>query len=113
VSPKPIQDEIMCVRMDGSTDQLVVAPVMTDLQAPGGGMSDAYPKYPKGNLDITGQYFLWTTNLSGGRIDAFMVKVPAQLLVRSGQQLEAGANPDPAEAPATSGAEPKTQPYGR
>jgi hypothetical protein len=36
---------------------------------------------PKGNLDITGQYFIWTTNTGGNRIDAFLVKVPAQLLL--------------------------------
>ena len=51
---------------------------MTNLDASGGG-SD-YAKAPKGNLDVTGQYFIWTTNLGGNRLDAFIVKVPAQLL---------------------------------
>jgi hypothetical protein len=37
-------------------DQLIVAPVMTDLNAGGGG--DDYAKAPKGNLDITGRYFI-------------------------------------------------------
>lgn len=75
-----VQNEITCVRLDGSTDQVIVAPVMTDLDAPGG-RSD-YAKSPKGNLDITGQYFIWTTNLSGNRLEAFLVKVPSQLLFR-------------------------------
>ena len=58
---------------------LVVAPVMTDMDAPGG-CCDAYAKEPKGNLDVTGRYFLWTSNMGGARLDAFIVKVPAQLL---------------------------------
>ena len=40
---------------------LVVAPNMTDLNASGGG-SDDYSKLPKGNLDVTGEYFIWTAN---------------------------------------------------
>jgi hypothetical protein len=72
------QNEILCFKLDGSLTQLVVAPVMTNLNATGGG-SD-YDKTPKGNLDVTGQYFIWTTNLGGNRLDAFIVKVPAQLL---------------------------------
>src|SRR2546422_3521837 len=72
------ENEIICYRLDGSNDELVVAPVMTDVNAPGGG--EAYSKYPKGNLDVTGQYFIWTSNSGGGRLDAFLVKVPAHLL---------------------------------
>jgi hypothetical protein len=73
------QNEILCFRMDGFPQELVVAPVMTDLNASGGGSE--YSKLPKGNLDISGQYFIWTTNMGGNRIDAFLVKVPAQLLL--------------------------------
>ena len=75
----PRANEIECWRLDTSLDVLVVAPVMTDLNAAGGG--DDYGKMPKGNLDVTGQYFIWTANLGGGRLDAFVVRVPAQLLV--------------------------------
>ena len=57
---------------------LVVAPVMTNLDAAGGG--DDYSKLPKGNLDRTGQYFIWTSNAGGNRLDAFIVKVPVQRL---------------------------------
>src|SRR6476659_9188791 len=60
---------------DGSLDVLVVGQVMTDLYASGGG-SDDYAKRPKGNLDVTGRYFIWTTNLGGNRLDAFLVKIP-------------------------------------
>ena len=75
----PAQNEVLCFRLDGAPQDLVVAPVMTDLNASGGGTD--YFKMPKGNLDITGQYFIWTTNMGGNRIDAFLVKVPAQLLL--------------------------------
>jgi hypothetical protein len=82
---RALQNEITCVRLDGSNEQLIVAPVMTDLDAPGGVGSDShYAKQPKGNLDITGRYFIWTTNLCGNRMDAFLVKVPAHLLVGDG-----------------------------
>jgi hypothetical protein len=78
-------DEIVCFSLDanrnanGSLDVLVVAPVMTDLDAAGGRdvYGDDYPQLPKGNLDVTGGYFIWTTNVGGDRLDAFLVKVPA------------------------------------
>ena len=56
----PRNNEIVCFRLDGSLQAVVVAPVMTDLNAPGG--VDDYRKQPKGNLDVTGQYFIWTSN---------------------------------------------------
>jgi hypothetical protein len=74
----PRANEIICYRLDGSLNVLVVAPVMTDLDASGGG-SD-YGKMPKGNLDVTGRYFIWTSNTAGGRLDAFIVKIPSHLL---------------------------------
>ena len=77
-------DEIVCFSLDanrnadGSLDVLVVAPVLTDLDAAGGRdvYGDDYPQLPKGNLDVTGGYFIWTTNMGGDRLDAFLVKVP-------------------------------------
>jgi Big-like domain-containing protein/purple acid phosphatase-like protein len=74
------ENEIACFRLDTSYDTLFVAPVMTDINAPGGGVGCDYCKYPKGNLDVTGQYFIWTSNMYGNRLDAFIVKVPSQLL---------------------------------
>ena len=58
-----------------------VGQVLTDLNAPGGddGSGD-YSKLPKGNLDVTGRYFIWTTNVGGDRLDAFLVKIPAERL---------------------------------
>jgi hypothetical protein len=53
--------------------------VMTDLYASGGGTDD-YAKRPKGNLDVTGRYFIWTTNLAGNRLDAFIVKIPTSTI---------------------------------
>jgi hypothetical protein len=76
------QNEIVCFPLNGSDNQLIVAPVMTDLDAPGGG--DDYGKTPKGNLDISGKYFVWTSNLGGNRLDAFIVKVPSHLLIPPG-----------------------------
>lgn len=81
-------DEIVCFPLDaarnadGSLDVLVVAPVMTDLDAAGGRDADGddYEQLPKGNLDVTGRYFIWTTNLGGDRLDAFLVKIPAERL---------------------------------
>jgi len=73
------QNEILCFRLDGSPEELVVAPVMTDLDAPGG--ETDYFKSPKGNLDVSGRYYVWTANLGGNRVDAFLVKIPAQLLI--------------------------------
>jgi hypothetical protein len=84
-STPDMADEIVCFPLDanrnsdGSLDVLVVGQVMTDVNAAGGG-SDDYAKRPKGNLDVTGRYFIWTTNLGGGRLDAFLVKIPAERL---------------------------------
>ncbi len=81
--------QVVCFKLDGSLDTLVVAPILTDVNASGGG--DEYGKYPKGNLDPTGQYFIWTSNLGGSRLDALIVRVPSQLL--------SGAQPTPPPAP--------------
>jgi hypothetical protein len=83
-------DEIVCFSLDsnrntdGSLDVLVVSQVLTDLNVPGGddGSGSDYSKLPKGNLDVTGRYFIWTTNLGGDRLDAVLVKIPAERLSR-------------------------------
>ena len=82
-------DEIVCFPLDasrnadGSLTVLVVGQIMTDLDAAGGRDDDGddYEQTPKGNLDVTGRYFFWTANLGGDRLDAFLVKVPAERLV--------------------------------
>ncbi len=91
-------DEIVCFPLnpnrnpDGSLDVLVVAQVMTDLDALGGRdvVGDDYSQRPKGNLDVSGSYFIWTSNMGGDRLDAFLVKIPANLL-----EYHAGRYPPP------------------
>ncbi len=74
-------NDIICYRLDGSMKAIVVAPTITDLNGAGSMYDDAYSKSPKGNLDPTGEYFFWTTNIHGsGRLDAFIVKVPKNVL---------------------------------
>ena len=85
----PRVNEIVCYRLDGSLNTLVVAPNLTDLNASGGG-SDDYWKMPKGNLDVTGEYFIWTANAGSGRLDAFIVRVPTESL---------GVSPSPSPSP--------------
>lgn len=77
-SSAPHTNEIICFGLGGSGDTLVVAPVMTSLSSSGGG--DSYGKAPKGNLDVTGKYFIWSSNMHSSRLDVFMVKVPDHLL---------------------------------
>jgi hypothetical protein len=84
-----VADEVVCFFADGATnvdgalDVLVIAQVLTDLDAAGGNDVDGddYEQTPKGNLDVTGRYFLWTTNLGGGRLDAVLVKIPAERFI--------------------------------
>ena len=75
----PRVNEIVCFRLDGSMQALVVAPNMTDLNASGGG-SDDYWKIPSGNIDVTGEYFIWTANMGTSRQDAFIVRIPQEKL---------------------------------
>jgi hypothetical protein len=88
-------NEVICFPLDGSHEALVVAPVMTDLDAAGGG--DSYAKAPKGNLDVTGRYFIWTSNMGGSRVDAFLVKVPGHLLTGGSGAPEPESVAPPAE----------------
>jgi hypothetical protein len=75
----PRVNEIVCYRLNGTLDALVVAPNMTNLDATGGGTDD-YNQLPKGNIDPTGEYFIWTSNAGSGRLDAFITRVPKHLL---------------------------------
>ncbi len=78
----PRVNEIVCFRLDGSMQALVVAPNLVDLNASGGdfGGDGDYWRQPKGNLDVTGEYFIWTANVGSNRLDAFVVKVPQDKL---------------------------------
>ncbi|HET9466755.1 MAG TPA: hypothetical protein VFO48_00025 [Vicinamibacterales bacterium] len=100
----PRTNEIVCFKLNGSLETLVVAPTLTDVNAPGNGGMDgeAYWKFPKGNLDITGEYFIWTTNGGTNRNDAFIVKVPLDRLGASGSGAPApdsGSTYTPPPAP--------------
>ena len=97
----PRVNEIVCFRLDGSLDTLVVAPNLTDLNAAGGGPDD-YSKLPKGNIDVTGEYFIWTANAGSGRLDAFLVRIPP---LRGGTGASA-PGPAPVPAPGTPSSSP-------
>jgi Bacterial Ig domain len=78
-SPVPREGELICYPFDGSLRVLVVAPSMVDAFGPGG--DSYYWRLPKANLDPTGEYLVWTSNMMGsGRLDAFVVRVPYELL---------------------------------
>jgi hypothetical protein len=72
-------NEIDCFKPDNSQDVLVVAPIMTNLAATGGG--SGYNQDAKGNVDPTGQYFIWNSNLGTSRQDIFVVKIPYEKLI--------------------------------
>jgi hypothetical protein len=91
-------NEIVCFRLDGSLNALVVAPNLADLNASGGG-SDDYVKMPKGNLDVTGEYFIWTANAGSGRLDAYIVRVPTGSLGGSAPSPSPSPSPAPSPAP--------------
>jgi hypothetical protein len=87
----PHSQEITCFLVDDSVASaneqvLVVAPTMTDPNASGGSWCSGcvnYAQDPKGNIDPTGQYFFYVSNLGGSRMDAIIVKIPSQVLTGS------------------------------
>jgi hypothetical protein len=96
----PRANEIACFRLDGSLDLLIVAPTITSLDGSGGyDGNDDYWKMPKGNLDPTGEYFIWTANMGGNRMDAFMVHVPKDKLVSGGSTPTPAPEPTPTPSP--------------
>jgi hypothetical protein len=105
----PRVNEIVCFRLDGSMQALVVAPNMTDLNASGGG-SDDYWKIPSGNIDVTGEYFIWTANMGTSRQDAFIVRIPQNKLgVSPGAPAPTSPSPvAPAPTPAPTTPAPTT-----
>jgi hypothetical protein len=99
-------NEVVCFMLNpvaaASQQRLVVAPVMTNLAATGGNAAcpscTDYAKDPKGNIDPTGQYFFWVSNMGGARMDAFMVKIPSQVLTaaaNSGSGTTGGGDTTP------------------
>ena len=77
-----------------------------DLNASGGG-SDDYWKIPKGNIDVTGEYFIWAANMGGNRQDAFIVRIPQDKLgVSPGAPAPTPDPPTDARADADANAPP-------
>jgi hypothetical protein len=74
----PRNNELCAFRLDGRLECVVIAPVLTDLNAPGGG--NDYAKLPKASLDFAGEWACWTSNAGGAYLDAFLVRVPTDLL---------------------------------
>ena len=99
----PRANEVVCFRLDGSLNTLIVAPNITDLDASGGGSED-YWKMPKGNLDPTGEYYIWAANAGSNRLDAYIVRIPKD-------KLGAGATaPPPTTPPPTTPTPPPSDP---
>jgi hypothetical protein len=97
----PRANEIVCFRLDGSLSVLVVAPNITDLNASGGGSED-YWKLPKGNLDPTGEYFIWAANAGTSRLDAYIVRIPKDKLVSGSPSPTPTPTPSPTPTPTPS-----------
>jgi hypothetical protein len=94
----PRVNEIVCYRLDGSMNALIVAPNLTDLDAAGGNGNgtDEYWKLPKGNLDVTGEYFIWTGNAGTNRMDVYLVHIPLDKL---GGSSSPAPTPTPTPSP--------------
>jgi Bacterial Ig domain len=75
--------EIVCFPLDPSGE---VRPLAQGMAQPGTQRGASAPELPTGNLDVTGRYFLWVSH-TGDRRDAFMVKVPAELLDTAPPQI--------------------------
>ena len=84
-------NDVQCFTLGSSSptsttglQSLIVAPVMTSVTATGGSGACpsclSYGQDPKGNLDPTGQYYFWVSNMGGSRMEAFMVQVPTQVM---------------------------------
>lgn len=100
----PRANEILCFKLDGSLNALIVAPNLVDMNASGGG--DDYGKLPKGNMDPTGEYFLWTANHGTNRLDVFIVKIPVAQLgtTPSTPSSSSSSNSTPAPEPSPNSA---------
>lgn len=77
----PFANQVYCFYLDGTTptDQLqslVVAPTLTNFSDTGCG-PNIYEQEPKGNIDFTGHYFIWSANLdSNTNCQVFIVRIP-------------------------------------
>jgi hypothetical protein len=67
----PRANEILTFPLDGSLRVIVVAPNLVRFTG------DLYDDLPKGNCDVTGEYFVWLGSPEGRR-DLFIVRLPRQ-----------------------------------
>lgn len=78
-------NQIYCFYLGAGTsvDQLqslVIAPTLTNFAKTGCG-SISYAQQPKGNIDFTGHYFIWSANLdSNTNCQVFVVRIPTAQL---------------------------------
>jgi len=81
----PFGNQVYCFYLDASVapsdmQSLVVAPTMINQNkrgCPGG----AYGQYPKGNIDFTGHYYIWSANLdSDDNCQVFIARIPVAKL---------------------------------
>lgn len=75
-------NEVFAMRLNGSKQLLIVAPVLTD--SDNDTVHAEYGLSPKANIDVTGKYCIWTSNLGTQRFDILMAKIPSELLVPDG-----------------------------
>ncbi|MGA7964437.1 MAG: hypothetical protein WCB49_00795 [Gammaproteobacteria bacterium] len=90
----PFANQVFCYNLDTSVPpaqlkSLIVAPVMTGDSNTGCGTLK-YDNLPKGNIDPTGNYLIWSSNLETNTdCQVFIVKIPVS-------QLEPPPTPPPA-----------------
>jgi len=81
----PFANQVFCFYMDPSVapanqKSLVIAPTMVN-KAKTGCPGGVYGQEPKGNIDPTGHYFIWSANLdSNNNCQVFIVKIPTSQL---------------------------------
>jgi hypothetical protein len=69
-------NELGCFRLDGSYDLIMVAPTLTTLGTASAGGDASYNQLPKAGLDVTGRYFMWSSNLGTDYTTMLMVEIP-------------------------------------
>lgn len=70
---EPRSNEIICTSLlNNGSDVIVVAPTMSSITSPSG--EEDSRKVSIGHLDVTGRYFLFTSNLGGNKLHAIMVR---------------------------------------
>lgn len=77
-SDYPHVNEIIAGTLDGSKRVLSIAPTFTDMSQ---GTVSSYYKSPHANVDYTGRYVYWASNLGTGALDVIIAEIPYEKLV--------------------------------